>query len=129
MRWDFLGLTLSGSCLVHCLLLPVAIVAAPTLSLWLGETENTVHWALLTLALLVSGGALLGGFRRHAVAGVVMLGALGLLVMLVAASHVFGRGVEAALTLTGALIVAVAHLINLRLCTNGGDAPTTPTTR
>lgn len=116
MRWDFLGLALSGSCLVHCLLLPVAIVAAPVLSSWLGETENTVHWVLFGVALGVSGWALVGGFRHHGVVAVILLGAVGLAIMLVGASHLFGRAVEAALTMTGAGIVAAAHVVNLRLC-------------
>jgi hypothetical protein len=115
LKLDLVGLVLSGSCLVHCLLLPVALLAAPSLALWLGETESSVHWALFVVALGVSGWALLAGYRRHGAVLVVVVGAAGLTVMGVAAAHVFGAGAEAALTVVGAGIVALAHVVNLRL--------------
>ncbi|WP_375214407.1 MerC domain-containing protein [Aquabacterium sp.] len=115
MKVDVIGLVLSGSCFLHCLLLPVALVAAPSLAVWLGETETSVHWLLFVVALLVSGWALLTGLRRHGAWLVVAVGAVGLVVMGVAAAHLFGASMEVALTLTGASIVALAHLVNLRL--------------
>jgi hypothetical protein len=120
MKFDLIGLVLSGSCLLHCLLLPVAVVAAPSLAVWLGETETSVHWLLFAVALLVSGWALLAGLRRHGAWLVVLVGAAGLLVMAVAAAHLFGRGMEVALTLVGASIVALAHVVNLRLSVAAG---------
>lgn len=114
-RMDLAGLVLSASCLVHCLALPIALVAAPSLAVWLGETETTVHWLLFGVAAMVSGGALYAGFRRHGVVLVVAVGAVGLLVMGVAAAHLFGASLEATLTLVGASILALAHVINLRL--------------
>jgi hypothetical protein len=112
---DLVGLVLSGSCLVHCLALPIALVAAPSLAVWLGETETTVHWVLFTIAAVISGGALYTGFRRHGAGLVVAVGMIGLLVMAVAAAHLFGRSLEAALTLVGASLLALAHVVNLRL--------------
>jgi len=122
MKFDLVGLVLSGVCLLHCLLLPVAVVAAPALAVWLGETETSVHWLLFAAALLVSGGALLAGLRRHGVWLVVLLGGLGLLAMAAAAAHLFGRGVELVLTVIGASIVALAHVMNLRLSVAAGHA-------
>lgn len=116
-KWDLAGLALSTVCLVHCLALPLALVAAPSLAVWLGETETTVHWLLFALAAVISGGALYAGFRRHGVWLVVTVGVVGLLVMAVAAAHLFGTGLEAALTLVGAGILAFAHVVNLRLTT------------
>lgn len=120
MKFDLIGLVLSGSCLLHCLLLPVALVAAPSLAVWLGETETSVHWMLFAVALVVSGWALMAGVLRHGVWLVVTVGAVGLLVMAVAAAHLFGRGLEVALTLIGASIVALAHVVNLRLSLGAG---------
>jgi hypothetical protein len=114
-KTDLVGMTLSAACVVHCLLLPVAVLAAPAWNAWLGDTENELHWVLFVVALLVTGYALLAGFRRHGAPGVVVIGTMGLLVMLAAAAHVFGRGTEAMLTVAGALIVAVAHVQNVRL--------------
>ncbi|HEX7037081.1 MAG TPA: MerC domain-containing protein [Pseudomonadales bacterium] len=114
-KWDLAGLALSAVCLVHCLALPIALVAAPSLAVWLGETETTVHWFLFVLAAGISGAALYAGVRRHGVWLVVTVGGVGLLVMAVAAAHLFGTALEAALTLVGAGILAFAHVVNLRL--------------
>lgn len=115
MRSDLLGLVLSGSCLVHCLMLPVAVLLAPALAVWLGETETMLHWCLFAIALLVSGWALYGGYRHHGAWLVIAAGAFGLSVMAVAAAHVLGTPLEAPLTVTGATIVGLAHFMNLRL--------------
>ena len=117
---DLAGLALSASCLVHCLALPIALLTAPALALWLGETETTVHWLLFAIAAAVSGAALYTGFRRHGATLVVVVGVLGLLVMAVAAAHLFGASLEAALTLIGASILALAHVVNLRLAAGAG---------
>lgn len=119
-RMDLAGLALSASCLLHCLALPVALVAAPSLAAWLGRTESAVHWVLFGLAAVISGGALYTGFRRHGIVLVVVVGSAGLLVMAVAAAHLFGRSLEAALTLVGAGILALAHVVNLRMSAGGG---------
>jgi len=116
MKVDLMGLALSGACLLHCLILPVAVIAAPSASAWLGATENTVHWLLVLVALGVSGWALHAGYKRHGAATAIVLGGVGLVVMLVGAAHLFGRAAETVLTLGGAAIVAAAHVINLRMC-------------
>lgn len=120
-RFDVMGLLLSGSCLVHCLVLPVAVLAAPSLAAWLGRTETAVHWALFAVALGVSGWALRSGYRRHGILLVGVVGAVGLGVMGVAAAHLFGSGAEAVLTVVGASIVALAHVVNLRLTVSAGE--------
>jgi hypothetical protein len=116
MKLDSMGLALSGACLLHCVLVAIALIAAPSASVWLGATENAVHWLLVVVALGVSGWALYSGFRRHGDVTVVVLGGVGLAVMFVGAAHLFGRAAETFLTLSGAAIVAAAHLANLRLC-------------
>lgn len=116
-RLDVAGLALSFACLLHCLALPLGVIAAPALARWLGETETAVHWGLFVLAAGISGAALYSGFRRHGAMLVLVVGAVGLAVMAVAAAHWFGTSLEAALTLIGASILALAHVVNLRLCT------------
>jgi hypothetical protein len=120
MKLDSMGLALSGACLVHCVLVSAAVLAAPSASAWLGATENAVHWLLVAIALVVSGWALYLGFKRHGATSVLMLGGFGLIVMFVGAAHLFGRAAETVLTLVGAGIVASAHIINLRLCAGHG---------
>lgn len=127
---DLVGMTLSAACIVHCLLLPVMVLAAPAWNAWLGETENALHWIMFGVALVVSGYAFFTGYRRHRAANVIVIGAAGLVVMLAAALHLAGPSAEAALTVSGALVVALAHVQNVRLgarrdqcCTAEGSGP------
>ncbi|WP_432767973.1 MAG: MerC family mercury resistance protein [Sphingopyxis sp.] len=118
---DLLGITLSLTCLVHCLALPLAILLAPALSRWIALPEG-VHALILLLALPAAAVAMAGGWRRHrrvapgawAAAGLALL-ALGL------AAHEGWLAVDDAeaadrlLTSLGALALASAHLANWRL--------------
>jgi hypothetical protein len=113
-RYDRVAIGLSIACLVHCLALPVALLLAPTLGPLMLGTESPVHWLLLGLALPVSVYALWHGYRAHGQLLGLWLGALGLLIMLVAVSHIFDRSRETVLTVIGVSLLLVAHLSNLR---------------
>ena len=110
---DRAAIWLSGLCLVHCLALPLAILLAPTLSHWVEATETTTHWILFGIAIPISLVAFVQGYRRLRSKLTLLLGGLGLLLMLVAVSHVFGRELEVALTVVGVTAVMFAHLRNL----------------
>lgn len=110
---DRAAMWLSGLCLVHCLALPLAILLAPTLSHWVEATETTTHWILFGIAIPISLVAFVQGYRRLRSKLTLLLGGLGLLLMLVAVSHVFGRELEVALTVVGVTAVMFAHLRNL----------------
>ena len=104
---------LSGLCLVHCLALPLAMLLAPTLSHWVEATETTTHWILFGIVIPISLVAFVQGYRRLRSNLTLLLGGLGLLLMLVAVSHVFGRELEVVLTVVGVTAVMFAHLRNL----------------
>ena len=110
---DRAAMWLSGFCLAHCLALPIALLLAPTLSQWLEATETTVHWILFGVAIPISAVALLRGYRRFGSAFTLVLGGIGLLLMLLAVSHLLGREFEVALTVIGVIAVLIAHLRNL----------------
>jgi len=116
VKSDLVAMGLSAVCLVHCLLLPVAVAAVPVWHTWLGNSEAGVHWVLLGIGIVVTVWALAAGFRRHGAALVLVIGALGLTSMLMAATHGFERPIEILLTLTGAAILGIAHVLNLRFC-------------
>lgn len=109
---DRAAIWLSGLCLVHCLALPLAVLLTPTVSQWLEATETTTHWILFGIAIPISMIALVQGYRRLGSALTLVLGGLGLLLMLVAVSHVFGREFEVVLTTIGVTAVLFAHLRN-----------------
>jgi hypothetical protein len=113
-RYDRVAIGLSVACLVHCIALPVALLLAPTFGPVMLGTESPIHWVLLGLALPVSVYALWHGYRAHGQALGLWLGALGLLIMLVAVSHLFDRSLETVLTVIGVSLLLVAHLLNLR---------------
>lgn len=113
-RYDRVAIGLSVACLVHCLALPIALLLAPTLGPLMLGTESPVHWLLLGLALPVSVYALWHGYRAHGQVLGLWLGALGLVIMLVAVSHIFDRSLETGLTVIGVSLLLVAHLLNLR---------------
>lgn len=106
------GMALSGLCLVHCLLLPLLVAAAPVMLLavvpagWL-ESE-WFHAALIVPVVLVSGPVL---WRSGGVRAGVLVAALAAL-----AGGLFARSeaLETGLTVAGALSLLAAHWLTLR---------------
>jgi hypothetical protein len=111
---DRLAIGLSILCLVHCLALPIAVLAAPALEAAVLGTESPVHWVLLGLALPISCYALWHGFRHHGHRIVLVLGAIGLALMLFGVSHVAGHAFEMPLTVVGVALLLAAHVQNIR---------------
>ena len=113
MRLDALGLTLSGMCLFHCVALPIAAFSAPTALGLLTPTDTLAHIVLLAFALPIGGIAFFLSWRRHRTSGALIVGIVGLVIMALGVSHIFGHENEVVLTITGALTVAGAHGVNL----------------
>lgn len=114
---DRTGLILSGACLLHCAALPLAVLLLPSLGGVLFDHSSALHWILLGLAVPVSGYALVRGFREHGQKRAFLVGCVGLVLMAVGVSHLLAENLEIPLTLAGATIVAVGHLLNIRLMT------------
>ena len=110
---DRAAIFLSSLCLLHCMVVPVALLLGPLLGGWLQNTETQVHWVLLALALPISAVALQRGFRRHHSRATLALGYTGLLLMLVAVMHWLGEAWEVALTVAGVSMLLVAHVRNM----------------
>lgn len=111
-RWlDRSAMGLSGLCLVHCLggsLLLTGLTAAG------GFWSHEVHAVGLLFALPLAAVALVRGLRAHRRGWPMLLGGLGLAMM--AGSLLLPHGVgEIAVSMTGAALLGVAHLLNLRL--------------
>tara|TARA_B100000678_G_scaffold203919_1_gene171684 strand:- start:6424 stop:6825 length:402 start_codon:yes stop_codon:yes gene_type:complete len=113
--FDWVGISLSGLCLVHCLFLPVVLAVLPLLALaplpeWLHDTE-WLHAFLLVPVVLVSGPALLAGARKdRRIAVFAALAFTALFTALLMESEWGERG----LTVTGALFLVRAHWLNLK---------------
>ena len=110
---DGLAISLSAVCVVHCLALPVIIALLPALSQWL-QLPEAIHAWLLAGAIPISMAVLGKSAHRHPAArGTLLLGLAGLTLMgaaLFAPSEVL----EAAITVSGAALLASAHVKNWR---------------
>ena len=114
-RLDRVAIWLSFGCLVHCLVLPLMIVAVPVLASLLPGDE-WLHVGLLIAALPVSAVALWLGRRHHDRWLPVALGCPGLLLLAAGAAARGPAGLEVGLTVLGSCLVIVAHTLNARAC-------------
>ena len=110
MRLEGIGLGLSGICILHCIAIPLLAFTLPTWGGLLLVSESVFHWILLCLAIPISGFAFWYSSQRHQATGTLILGSIGLFIMFVGASHLFGHEYEIALTVTGDIAVSIAHM-------------------
>ncbi|MCH8301208.1 MAG: MerC domain-containing protein [Proteobacteria bacterium] len=112
---DHAAIALSGLCLVHCLLLPVIIVALPLL----GQLNAThFHAQLLIVVIPVSLFAFTLGFRRHANQAIIAGGIAGISLLFIGGTvaHAnFGLLADSLLTMAGSIVLATSHYYNNRL--------------
>jgi hypothetical protein len=113
---DAIAVSLSGLCLVHCLVLPLALTLFPIF----GSTfvdDALFHAVLYVVVLPTSGIALALGYRHHHDRSLITVGGLGLMILGVAAvagHELFGHEGERWVTSLGGLVLAAAHAINYR---------------
>ena len=106
---DRAAISISFLCLVHCLALPSLVAVVP----WLVPgfvVEESFHTIAVLAALPVSAIALAGSLQARPL--VVATAALGL-ALLFAGTRMHGELLEVSLSVSGALLVAFAHLRNL----------------
>jgi len=109
-----LALGATFACLAHCVLLPVAIAALPAMASVV-PIPDSVHIALLLLAVPSTGYALLIGYRLHRVLAPVLFGVFGLICLALGAITWGRTPLEVPVTILGSLAIATAHLANWRL--------------
>jgi peptidoglycan/LPS O-acetylase OafA/YrhL len=115
---DRLAIGVSMFCLVHCLAAPLLVVLLPVMAGTLLADES-FHLVLLFAVLPTSLAALWTGCRRHRDRSVLILGALGLVVLGVAAfrgRELVGETGEKLLTVCGSLLIVAGHWRNFTLC-------------
>ena len=114
---DVLGLGLSALCLVHCIALPLVLIALPTLAAF-GHDDHHHHWLHIALALVLvplAFASLLPGYLRHRRTAVMACGALGVAAILIGAflEGWLGESAATALTIAGSLCLICALWFNL----------------
>ena len=114
-KWlDGFAISASLLCVIHCLALPLTIMALPLMTVALGNSD-WFHPVILMFAIPTSLFALLSGFREHGQLRTLIFGLIGILCLF------FGVWIEhlviaeTVLTVVGSLFLASAHLHNIRL--------------
>jgi len=110
-RLDSFGVILSGLCMVHCV---AGLFLIGVLGVGGGVLLDPAIHRFGLIAALVVGSATIGmGALRHGHRLPLAIGGTGLCLM--AAAVITGHGpAEAALTIMGVLLVATAHVVNIR---------------
>lgn len=108
---DKSAMTLSGLCLVHCLLNWLLLTGFAASGAWLG---HDVHFVGLFLALPLAAVALWRGVAAHGRIGVAFLGAGGISLMAGSLFVPHGSAGEIWLSVVGVSLLGAAHLWNLR---------------
>ncbi len=109
-RLDRMAMGLSGLCLVHCAATAVLLGLLASAGGLLGKP--IIHEVGLVLAMTIGAVALGRGFREHGFILPALVGASGLLAMGYALTLPEG-GFEPLFTITGVMILALGHRLNL----------------
>lgn len=115
---DKAAIFLSFLCVVHCLCLPVLLLLLPALAGVLVFNDAWFHLTLLFFVVPVSSLALVLGYFHHRNYAMLLVGALGLSLLIVAAvagHDILGEFGEVVLTVIGSSIIVYSHLRNLKL--------------
>lgn len=116
---DKFAVFLSGVCVVHCLIAPIAMTMLP---LFLANSlleDVLFHKAILWLVLPTSCVALLIGCRKHRdwlIASTGIIGMMLLVLIAFFAHDLFTSFQEKLATSIAGLILAISHVLNYRAC-------------
>lgn len=119
---DRTAIFMSGLCFLHCLALPLFVLAVPLPGI---VVEGHLHAQALAIILPVSMVAIALGFRRHGDRRILVAGAIGMLLLIVGATFVhatFGIVADTLVTISGGLTLAATHYFNSRLARPGHRA-------
>ncbi len=117
---DRMAISASVLCMLHCLVTPLLLIAAPVISSTFMADEQ-FHKMLVAFVLPVSIIALFLGCHQHRDRIVFVLGSLGLfsLVLVAFVGHeVLGEFGEKIATLVSGAILVLGHIRNYYLCRN-----------
>ena len=115
---DKTAISLSVICLMHCLLMPSFLVLLSSY-VSLSYNNELVHYAILFLAIPISFYALLTGAKNHKSYTYLVWGLIGLFTLIFAVTlgvQLWGEFGEKLITFMGAILVALSHYKNYKLC-------------
>ncbi|GHF00678.1 MerC domain-containing protein [Thalassotalea profundi] len=115
---DKFSIGLSMLCAIHCMLLPLLLVALPSLGALQLDNEAFHIWMLIAV-IPTSIYALTLGCKKHKRYRLLIWGITGLTLMILAVTlghNIIGETGEKILTLLGAFCVVIAHFGNFKRC-------------
>tara|TARA_Y100001970_G_C14079538_1_gene773901 strand:+ start:55 stop:444 length:390 start_codon:yes stop_codon:yes gene_type:complete len=115
--FDTIGITISGTCAIHCLMAPVTVIILPLLGLTIVD-EHILHEILLYLILPSALIAITMGCRKHkdySVAALAIIG-ISLLVYTVVLHDTYNAQLITVMTFIGSTLLVVSHVRNYMLC-------------
>ncbi len=117
---DGIGVLSTSLCALHCLLVPVLLVAGTALPASF-FTEEAFHETMLAISFPAAVVAFGIGCRQHKDRWVLILGSIGLIGLALAAfvlHDLIGEVGEVVVTVISAVLLIVAHVRNYRICQN-----------
>ncbi|WP_426370338.1 MerC domain-containing protein [Pseudocolwellia sp. HL-MZ7] len=120
---DKFAIAISSLCVAHCLIFPILAVLIPSF-ITLGLESESMHFWMIITVIPSSIYSLALGCKKHAKISVFLIGALGLSCLLLAfalGGSILGETGEKALTVIGAIIIAISHVKNFKLCQKADD--------
>lgn len=111
---DLLAASMSGLCILHCLLTPVLLLTGASGALVVLLSSEWLHYLLFVPVLLLVLLSLPAGRRLHRRRSPLWLALSGVSLLLL--SFVLPSALESATTVSGGLLLISAHLYNRRLC-------------
>ncbi|MFW7382227.1 MAG: MerC domain-containing protein [Oligoflexus sp.] len=118
--YDKLGIIVSSSCIAHCLVTIVALLALPAYSYYFHNEWVHLFPLLLTIPLALL--AFFRGYRVHGVRLILFLGFFGILLLFASSfAESLTEGLEYVFSISGSLLLVGTHLWNMK-CLRNRDA-------
>ncbi len=116
---DKFAILLSGICLVHCLVAPLALTLIPIFSLTTFVEDVVFHRLMLWVVVPTSIVALFIGCKKHRLWSIALSGVFGIGILFAVAflghDHI-SVGAEKVATSIGGLLLALSHYLNYKAC-------------
>tara|TARA_Y100001949_G_C15952988_1_gene315645 strand:+ start:946 stop:1347 length:402 start_codon:yes stop_codon:yes gene_type:complete len=115
--FDLIGISLSGMCLIHCVLTPLFIMMTPLIGAGFWSSHG-LHESIIYLIIPTAVIALAVGCTRHRDFWVGFIGFIGICVLTIAVlvTHQLGINFVYILTIIGSILIISAHYRNRILC-------------
>jgi hypothetical protein len=113
--WDAIGFSASTLCAIHCAATPLLLTALPLVGLKF-LAHPAIEAAMIVLSLMIGATSLLHGYRQHHRQFTALLILITGFAMISVGHFVLPASYGELVIPSGAGTVAIAHLVNWRLC-------------